>query len=157
MLSKKTGQLYCRLYPSLGLFDVSLGMNSDYASLVRLSQKWCWFLYSVRWWAILIYPIADGIIFWVLGAQPQAFYLYHMQSGNLHSMCDCTMHFFTGTWWEKVVWFLGTFSTWVSSLKAVGLQTTYTKKSLSTTYMMEISRLAHFMFCESSVALIGTE
>lgn len=123
-LLKKTGQLYCRLYPSLGLFDVSLGMDSDYASLVGL---WYWFLlYSVRWWAILIYPIADGI-FWVLGAQPQAFYLSHRQSRNLHCTCDCTMHFFTGTWWEKVVWFLDTFSTRVSSSEAMGLQTTHTK------------------------------
>ena len=49
-------QLHCRIYPSLGLFAISLLLDLNYASLAGIFQKWCGFLHPTKWWPTLSYP-----------------------------------------------------------------------------------------------------
>ena len=141
--------------PSLGLPDISLGLDSDYALLGRnISEVILVLISAYQRVGSFDPPVSNGRIWWGFGAQlvghpsihppihPSTHPSIHLMLSAVPCiavchMCSRTVHFSIGTWlrgeWEEVIWHLDTFYTWWPSIEAVGFQ--ITEQTLSTIYV----------------------
>lgn len=98
-------QLHCRIYPSLGLFVISLVLDLNYVSLAGIFQKQCGFLHPNQWWAILTYSISDCIIFGGFGTQSLGHLSIHPTLKAViyvvYHICGNNVCFCLGIWWME--------------------------------------------------------